>query len=370
MTKSLNVASLAPGDGKTSIIAALTRHFQSKGKTVDCSAPDSIKALLGLSDSPPNPNPNPDILITESSDSQPDASLLVATFSRDLDPDAVKSAADALGEGFQGVIINRVPTYGARAAETELKPGLEAAGLTVLGIVLESRALYGITVDDLISRLDARYALQLESGDALVEHVMVGANVLDAEDFPAGPEYYAQRSNKAVIGRGDRPDFHWSAIDTPTRCVILTGNFEPIPYLLSKAEERQVPVAVVEKDTLDVMDALEDIFNGPALDSQAKLTAFTSLLESSPQHLPPRHSPGPQLTPPIVSLPQSCATPLPLVVPRIHFPSSPPPYTFIPAPLTRHSGRREPESIPRGAVGHPLPRRGDRRVTLGRGRSP
>ena len=276
MTKSLNVASLAPGDGKSTIIAALARHFQSQGKTVDCTAPDPIKSLLGLSDSPPNP----DILITESSDSQTDASVLVVTFSRDLDPEAVKSAA-ALGEGFQGVIINRVPTYGARAAETDLKPALEAAGLTVLGIVPEARSLYGITVDDLITRLDARYALQLESGDALVEHVMVGANVLDAEDFPAGPEYYSQRSNKAVIGRGDRPDFHWSAIDTPTRCVILTGNFEPIPYLLSKAEERRVPVAVVEKDTLDVMDALEEIFNGPTLDSQTKLTTFTSLVESS-----------------------------------------------------------------------------------------
>ena len=253
--------------------------------------PDPIKSLLGLSDSPPNP----DILITESSDSQPDASLLVATFSRDLDPDAVKSAADSLGDGFIGVIINRVPTYGARAAETDLKPALESAGLTVLGIVPESRALYGITVDDLISRLDARYALQLESGDALVEHVMVGANVLDAEDFPAGPEYYAQRSNKAVIGRGDRPDFHWSAIDTPTRCVILTGNFEPIPYLLSKAEERQVPVAVVEKDTLDVMDALEEIFNGPVprLTRQAhRLHLPGPVLH---RHLPPRHSPGHQL---------------------------------------------------------------------------
>ena len=42
LTKSLNVASLAAGQGKTSIIATLTRHFQSKGKTVDCSAPDSL----------------------------------------------------------------------------------------------------------------------------------------------------------------------------------------------------------------------------------------------------------------------------------------------------------------------------------------
>ena len=278
MPKTLNVAALAPGHGRTSIIAALARHWQSKGKTVDCSAPDSIKALLGLADSPPNP----DILLTDaSSGQQADASVLVVAFSSDLDPNTVRTAAEALGEGLLGVIINWVPTYGARAVETTLKPALQAAGLTVLGLIPEARALYGITVDDLIRRLDARYALELESGDSLIEYLMVGANVLDAEDFPAGPEYYGQRSNKAVIGRGDRPDFHWSAIDTPTRCVILTGNFEPIPYLLSKAEERQVPVAVVEQDTLDILDTLEEIFSGPSLDSSAKLSAFTSLVESS-----------------------------------------------------------------------------------------
>ena len=37
---------------------------------------------------------------------------------------------------------------------------------------------------------------------------------------------------------------------------------------------------------------------------------------------------------------------------------SPNPPPIIPTPLCRHSGRREPESIPRGAVGCPLPRRG------------
>lgn len=278
MSKSLNVASLASGDGKTSIIAALARHWQATGKQVDCTVPDSVRTLLGLSETPPSP----DMLLVEGPDAtQADASVLVVAFSRDLDADAVKSAADALGETMVGVILNQVPTYGFRLAEDTLKPALGAVGLTVLGLIPETRSLFGITVDDLVKRLDARYALELESGDALVEHLMVGANVLDAEDFPAGPEYYGQRTNKAVIGRGDRPDFHWSAIDTPTRCVILTGNFEPIPYLLAKAEERQVPIAVVEQDTLDILDTLEDIFAGPALDSEAKLTAFTSLVESS-----------------------------------------------------------------------------------------
>ena len=196
--------------------------------------------------------------------------MLVVGFSRDLDAESIKSAAEALGDGLVGVIVNRVPTLGARVAEETLKPALESAGLTVLGIVPESRVLFGITVDDLVERLEGRYALEAEGRDLLVEHVMVGANLLDAEDFPAGPEYFGQRDKKAVIAKGDRPDFQWAAMNTPTHCLILTGDFEPIPYVLERAKELQVTIAVVEKDTLDTLDAIEEILSGPGLDSEAK----------------------------------------------------------------------------------------------------
>ncbi len=268
MSKSLNVVSLSPGDGKSSLIAALAHRWQGMDKRVETgSAPAGT---------------DPDIVLVEGTNGQPaDPSILVVAFSRNLDPDSIKSAAESLGDSLVGVIINRVPTLGARVAEHELKPALELAGLRVLGLVPEGRALFGITVDDLVARLEGRYALEAEGRNELVEHVMVGANVLDAEDFPAGPEYFGQRDKKAVIAKGDRPDFQWAAMNTPTRCLILTGDFQPIPYVLERAKELQVPIAVVEKDTLDTLDAIEDILSGPGLDGETKLREFTSLVESA-----------------------------------------------------------------------------------------
>ena len=268
MSKTLNVASISPGDGKSSLIAALAYRWQGMDKRVETGS-----ALAGT---------DADIVLVEGTNGQPaDSSVLVVAFSRDLDPDSIKSAADSLGDSLVGVIVNRVPTLGLRVAEQELKPALETAGLRVLGLVPEGRALFGITVDDLVARLEGRYALEAEGRNELVEHVMVGANVLDAEDFPAGPEYFGQRDKKAVIAKGDRPDFQWAAMNTPTRCLILTGDFQPIPYVLERAKELQVPIAVVEKDTLDTLDAIEDILSGPGLDGETKLREFTSLVESA-----------------------------------------------------------------------------------------
>ena len=270
MPQTLNVASLSPGDGKSSIVAALSHRWQAMGKRVESAAPSTQASM------------DADILLVEGTDGvSSNPSVLVVGFSRDLDPDSVKSAADALGNNLIGIIVNRVPTLGVRVAEQVLKPALESAGLRVLGLVPEGRALFGVTVDDLVNRLEGRYALEGEGRDLLVEHVMVGANVLDAEDFPAGPDYYGLRENKAVITKGDRPDFQWVAMDTPTRCLILTGDFEPIPYVLEKAKDLRMPIAVVEKDTLDTLDAIEEILSGPGIDGDAKLREFTALVESS-----------------------------------------------------------------------------------------
>ena len=73
----------------------------------------------------------------------------------------------------------------------------------------ESRVLFGITVDDLVDpkgELEGRYALEAEGRDLLVEHVMkVGANLLDAEDFPAGPEYFGPAAGQEGCYRQGNP---------------------------------------------------------------------------------------------------------------------------------------------------------------------
>ena len=83
MSKSLNVVSLSPGDGKSSLIAALAHRWQGMDKRVETgSAPSGTDA---------------DIVLIEGTNGQPaDSSVLVVAFSRNLDPDSIKSAAESL----------------------------------------------------------------------------------------------------------------------------------------------------------------------------------------------------------------------------------------------------------------------------------
>ena len=54
--------------------------------------------------------------------------------------------------------------------------------------------------------------------------------------------YFRRKPNKAVITGGDRADIQLAALETSTRCLILTGNLYPSPAVLNRAEELCVPV--------------------------------------------------------------------------------------------------------------------------------
>ena len=46
-------------------------------------------------------------------------------------------------------------------------------------------------------------------------------------------------------------------------CLILTCDQEPIPYVKEKAKEMNIPLVLVENDTLDTLAALEKILENP-----------------------------------------------------------------------------------------------------------
>ena len=69
--------------------------------------------------------------------------------------------------------------------------------------------------------------------------------------------YFRRKSNKAVITGGDRGDIHLAALETSTRCLILTGNLRPSVRVLGKAAEEGVPVILVKEDTLTTTERVE-----------------------------------------------------------------------------------------------------------------
>ncbi len=110
-----------------------------------------------------------------------------------------------------------------------------------------------ISVKRLAELLHGEILTGPEKSEDLVESLMVGAMCLD----PA-PLYFGLRTKKAVITRGDRPDIQLGALETPTRCLVLTGGVKPLPVVLQRAREKGVPIILVEKDTLATLTNIEE----------------------------------------------------------------------------------------------------------------
>jgi BioD-like phosphotransacetylase family protein len=103
--------------------------------------------------------------------------------------------------------------------------------------------------------------------------MMVGAMSVDS-----ALTYFRRKPNKAVITGGDRPDIQLAALETSTRCLILTGNLRPSPLILGRAEEAGVPIILTRYDTMRAVETIETFFGKTRFHQEKKVDSFESLL--------------------------------------------------------------------------------------------
>jgi BioD-like phosphotransacetylase family protein len=203
-----------------------------------------------------------------------DARVLVTLrYNDNLCIDAAAGLHMVYGERLVGVVINQVPRRQFQFVQTIARPILEKRGLPVFAVIPEERLLSSVSVDELVANLGGKAVCCQEKMDALVEYLMVGA-------MTAGSAltHFRQRPNKAVITGGDRHDLQLAALETSTRCLILTGGHQPSAVVLERAQEVQVPVIVVEPDTLTTVRLVEPIFGNTALHQERKSEYFQDIL--------------------------------------------------------------------------------------------
>jgi len=116
-----------------------------------------------------------------------------------------------------------------------------------------------ISVADIAECLGGEVLTCREALGETVACFMIGAMCVD----PA-PTYFGQRSDKAVITRGDRADIQLGALVTPTKCLILTGGTKPIPMVMDQARQAGVPIILVGEATLATVERLEGRFGRSA----------------------------------------------------------------------------------------------------------
>ena len=202
------------------------------------------------------------------------AVVLVFQYESKLNAERVLNLCRPFGERLLGVLINSVTKYREREVRLSLGPAIESGGAKFLGAIPEDRLMLSVTVAQMVEHLGARWVLGEEKAHELVENFLIGGNIMDW-----GVTYFGRMENKAVIVRGERPDLQLAALATPTTCLVLTGGHEPIQYVYHRAEEEEVPLLVVQTDTISTAHALDTVLEGSTFHHPRKVERFRDLTD-------------------------------------------------------------------------------------------
>ena len=144
----------------------------------------------------------------------------------------IHRTVDLDGLRLAGVIINKVrdvPDFRSVHLDEITSMGFKVLGnVAYLSHVLFAKVLAG---ERNLSRM--------------VRHIFVGA--MSGQAALANPLF--KKEAKLIITSGDRTDMIQAAIDSDAAAIILTNNIPPPPLVISKAEDRGIPLLLVPQDT-------------------------------------------------------------------------------------------------------------------------
>ncbi|WP_435178333.1 phosphotransacetylase family protein [Halorussus sp. AFM4] len=199
--------------------------------------------------------------------------LLLSKYRRGGDVDDVLAAVDDVGDRLLGVLFNAVREGDFDGLDTEVVPFLEGRDVPVLGVIPREQQLAGVTVEDLAAELSAEQ-LNDAPGDAFVERFLVGAMSGDS-----ALRHLRRTKDAALVTGGDRPDLQRVALEAPgVKVLILTGGFRPPGAVVGAAEEKGVPVLLVQSDTLTTIERAEDVVRSGRTRDAETVAAMRDLL--------------------------------------------------------------------------------------------
>ncbi len=178
--------------------------------------------------------------------------LVVEPWRGDLSADALYGAAALLGDRFLGGVLNKVPANMLDHIRQAVKPFLEKKGVPVFGVIPRDKFLEAVTVAELNQSLNGRVLCCDQNLDELVENFLIGAM-----DVDSALNYFRRTPNKAVITGAHRSDIQLAALETSTKCIILTGGLQTNEVVLGKAQARGVPIISVPDDTFTAISKIE-----------------------------------------------------------------------------------------------------------------
>ncbi len=202
--------------------------------------------------------------------------LVVTRYTHRLIGDEILQARHILGDRLVGAVVNAVPDRERDLFSNTVVPILEEHGVPILGLLPRKRLLTAATVRELADGINGKILAGEEYTDALVENLSVGAMGVDH-----ALTHFRRKPNKAVITGGDRSDIHLAALETSTRCLILTGGLHPSQQIITQAEAKGVPIILSQQSTLETVETINQFFGRTRFHEAQKLEQFQQILEDN-----------------------------------------------------------------------------------------
>ena len=201
--------------------------------------------------------------------------LLVTRYDSQLLVDRLLAAKAQLGDHLVGVILNDLPDDSLESAQQTTKPFLEQQGIPVLALFPRSPIMRSITVKEIVARLHAEVLCCPDRMELMVESLTIGAmNVNSAL------RYFRKGLNMAVVTGGDRTDIQFAALETSTQCLVLTGQIPPIPDILDRATDLEIPILAVDSDTLSTVERIDELFGQVRLHQPIKVQCVQEMVST------------------------------------------------------------------------------------------
>jgi BioD-like phosphotransacetylase family protein len=199
--------------------------------------------------------------------------VIVVKYEGDYCVDYILQAKKDLKDHFIGVIFNKVTHEYKQGIEDYIVPFLKRTGVDIIGILPHDPLVGSITAEELNEMLGGKVLCCHDKLSNLVERFLIGAMQVDR-----ATEYFKRTKNNAVIVGGDRADIQLSAIESGTECLVLTGELYPSEIIISRAEQKEIPIIVVRDDTYSVANKLEKLSVRLRLRDKAKVAHGVELV--------------------------------------------------------------------------------------------
>jgi BioD-like phosphotransacetylase family protein len=274
-----SVVLLAPAalSGKTTIAAGLAQRLKAEGQAVslsrggeDASARVDAALFARISEEAQASIQLIEAPAADNSAAAADRAVVVADGG--IAPGELAEFCRLLAGKLAGVVLNRVP---ARRSE-DVRAGIEAAGLKVIGIVPEDRLLASPTLGEVAQALEAEKLFFNSGGDRPLDHTLIASISADP-----GQGYFSRTGADTVIVRSDKPDLQLAALNAGASAMIVTGDLPILGYVLERAEDDMIPLLRTKRETAETVRAIEGLYGaGPFSGGAEKLRRAAELVSA------------------------------------------------------------------------------------------